>query len=72
MTHKNPGLMFGIFYLADLPLLLPISMRDKTNAPACVISCLFSGLLITLAVSYVVYHRFEKFFIRLGKPTKRA
>jgi peptidoglycan/LPS O-acetylase OafA/YrhL len=32
----------------------------------------FSALFLSLAVSYLVYHRFEKFFIRLGKPTKRA
>jgi peptidoglycan/LPS O-acetylase OafA/YrhL len=32
----------------------------------------FSAIFISLAVSYLVYHRFEKFFIRLGKPVKSA
>ena len=32
----------------------------------------FSAIFLSLAVSYVVYHRFEKFFIRLGKPAKSA
>jgi exopolysaccharide production protein ExoZ len=30
----------------------------------------FSAIAFTLVLSYVVYNRFEKYFIRLGKPSK--
>jgi peptidoglycan/LPS O-acetylase OafA/YrhL len=30
----------------------------------------FSAILLTLVVSYIVYQRFEKYFIRVGKPAK--
>jgi peptidoglycan/LPS O-acetylase OafA/YrhL len=30
----------------------------------------FSAIALTLCLSYVVYNRFEKYFIRLGKPSK--
>lgn len=31
----------------------------------------FSAICLTLLISYFVYHHFEKYFIRLGKPTTR-